>query len=395
MCAALLAAVLAGCSAGEGDEGGAGELRVYLSVPLHGPAAPNGRAIRDGAVLAMRAEGGRGTEDSHPLVLRTRDEVPGSGARARWSPATVAENARRATSDSGAIAYVGEFESGATRVSLPVTNEAAMAQISPASTAVDLVAPFPGSDDVPELVQPSGERSFGRVIPDDEAQAAAGARWARELGARRAFVVSDGSEFGEVVADEFAGEAEEIGISVEGPRPVAQSAPRAIRSAHPDVVYYGGTAASAFPLLPRAADAAPAATIMSTDALLLDRPFLARLGQIESQLRLTAAAQHPSQLPPQGQRFVRSFRRQFGRDPDPYAAYGYEAIALVVDLVQRAGGEAADRTTIVEELFSTRDRDSVLGTYSIDEVGNTTLARMAGYRVRGGRPVFAASLRAP
>ena len=34
------------------------------------------------------------------------------------------------------------------------------------------------------------------------------------------------------------------------------------------------------------------------------------------------------------------------------------------------------------------DRRSILGTYSIDDVGDTTLNRLAGYRLVNGRPVF-------
>ena len=50
---------------------------------------------------------------------------------------------------------------------------------------------------------------------------------------------------------------------------------------------------------------------------------------------------------------------------------------------------------MIDAFFDTVDRRSVLGTYSIDEVGNSTLDRVAGYRVQGGRPVFDAALRAP
>jgi hypothetical protein len=37
----------------------------------------------------------------------------------------------------------------------------------------------------------------------------------------------------------------------------------------------------------------------------------------------------------------------------------------------------------------------VLGTYSIDEVGDTTLGRLAGYRLVDGRPRFDTALRVP
>ena len=390
ICAVLVAVAPAGCSVGGGDEaGGADELDVQVSLPLHGPAGRYGRAIRDGAKLALAEEPpGGGADSPRRLGLRFGDDTAGG----RWSAAATAENARRATSDSAAIAYVGELESGATRTSLPITNEAAMVQVSPASTAVDLVAPFPGSDEVPELVQPTGERTFGRVIPDDEVQAAAGAAWAEELGARNALVVSDRSEFGDTVADEFAEEAEALGISVETTG--ASGATRVVRS-NPDLVYFGGTPDGAPPVLDRVARLSDA-TIMGTDALLLDRTFLRRARSFEGPLRLTSAAQDPSQLPgPAGKRFVDDYRQHYGRSPGRYAAYGYEAMALVLDLVKRAGDEAGNRGAIVDELFSTGDRESVLGTYSIDDVGNTTLDRIAGYRVRGGRPVFAVALRAP
>jgi branched-chain amino acid transport system substrate-binding protein len=363
---------------------------VYVSVPTRGPVGVHGRAIREGAELALRLSG-RGAP---PPSLHVRDDTRGG----RWSPAAVADAARRATSHSAAIAYIGEFESGATRVSLPITNEARMVQVSPASTALDLVSPAPGSDEVPELVQPSGERTFGRVIPDDEAQAGAGAAWARKLGARGALVIRDGSEFGDRAAAEFEEEAVALGIGVEArsAREERSEGRARIAAARPDLVYYAGTTDRALPVLRSVAAAAPRATIMGTDALLLDRSFLRRAKPFESRLRLTASAQDPAQLPrPRGQRFVRRYEERFRREPDPYAAYGYEAMALVLDLIDRAGDEAEDRAAIVDELFATSERDSVLGTYSIDEVGNTTLDRIAGYRVRAGRPVFDAALRAP
>lgn len=386
-CAALAAAALAGCSPGE--SGGAGEgdtLTVYLSSPLRGPSAPHGRAIRDGARLALEDADGRAGEVEIDAVFL--DDTRGG----RWSSAVVAENAREATSDSTAIAYIGEFESGATRVSLPITNEARLLQVSPGSTALDLVSPFPGSDEVPEEVQPSGERTFGRVIPDDEAQAAAGAAWAKRLGVIRALVYSR-AKFGDTVAEEFSEEAESIGVSIE--RPGGPGALLRAAKSKPDLVYHGGTARHGSPFLTGVARRAPSALLMGTDALLLDLAFMRDAESIESLLRLTASAQDPAQLPPpEGPEFARRYSDEYGRGPDPYAAYGYEAMAVVLDSIERAEG-GIDRSAVIDAFLDTTDRSSVLGTYSIDEVGDTMLDRLAGYRVRDGRPVFDQPLRAP
>ncbi len=109
---------------------------------------------------------------------------------------------------------------------------------------------------------------------------------------------------------------------------------------------------------------------------------------------LTSSAQAPEQLPPAGQDFVRAYEEAFGEPPDRYAAYGYEAMAVVLDSIERAS-DPRDRSAVIDAFFATSDRDSVLGTYSIDEAGDTTLDAIAGYRVEGGEPRFDTALRAP
>ena len=69
-------------------------------------------------------------------------------------------------------------------------------------------------------------------------------------------------------------------------------------------------------------------------------------------------------------------------------------MAVVLDSIERAGDSSDDRDAVVDAFFQTTDRHSVLGTYSIDDVGNTTLDRFAGYRVIDGRARFETPLRA-
>jgi len=365
---ALLAAaglaLVGGCDV-ETDEATGGTRTIYVSVPLHGESTEDGRAIVNGAKLALLDAGGEaGGIDVEAIYL---DDTSDEGGRARWDPVIVADNARRAAQDASAIAYIGELESGATRISLPITNEAMMLHVSPGSTAIDLAEEAPGSDDVPELAQPTGERTFGRVIPDDEVQAAAGAKWARELGFRRFHVISDGTEFGDVVAEEFREEAAALGLNAAGPGA--------------GFYYLAGEEPGRL-LVPLIGGG----EVMGTDALL---DLTLGNGGF-----LTSAAQDPEQLPRLGQEFARAYAREFDEPPDRYAAYGYEAMAVVLDSIERAA-EPDDRSDVIDAFFATEDRESVLGTYSIDDVGNTTLDAISGYRVEDGRPVYDAALRAP
>ena len=360
----VVAGTAAGCAGtGSGIEGGE-RVTIYVSMPLRGPDAVEGRDVARAAKLALADAGGKAGE----LVVRAvyLDDTGGSGAAARWSQAVAAANARKAAQDSSAIAYLGDFHSGATRGSLPITNAARMLQVSPASTAVDLVQPFLGAgDEIPKEVQATGERTFGRVIPSDDMQAEAAAVWTKRLGARRVGTVSDGSEFGRTMVRAFR-------QSLPGARLTRRRA---------DLLYYGGGPER----LPATVIHGYSGTAMGSDAL---------LGvQSAPGILVTSAAQDPAQLPPAGERFVQAFRRRYAGEPGRYAAYGYEAMGVVLDSIRRAGDQGDSRDAVVDAFFDTQDRDSVLGTYSIDEVGNTTLGRLSGYRLTGGRPRVQIALR--
>jgi branched-chain amino acid transport system substrate-binding protein len=367
---ALLAVALGGCASADSGIQAGERVDIYVSMPLHGPEAANGRDVVDGARLALTEADGKVGE----LAVRATylDDTSGTGPNAAWSAAVAGANARRASQDSAAIAYIGDFDSGATRVSLPITNEAHVLQVSPAASAVDLVQPYLGAgDQVPEETQPTGLRTFGRVIPSDEAQAQAGAIWAKRLGLDRVEIVPGCGAFSDTMQAAFRQAA--------GPLTITRSAD--------DLLYYAGTAqcepASLFQTFP--------GPIMGSDALL--SPQALRV-QPQNMRYLTSAAEDPSQLARSGQRFVRDFRKRYHRDPGRYAAYGYEAMAVVLDSIRRAGDSGDDRDSVIGAFFDTTDRNSMLGTYSIDEVGNTTLDQLAGYRVVKGQPRFETALHA-
>lgn len=303
--AALLIALSAGCGSTESASNGEEYRTVYVSAPLRGPSGEAGRAIVDGAKLALADAGGEaGGVEIRAIYL---DDTSVTGKRARWDPVAAGANAREATEDASTIAYIGELESGATRTSLPITNQAGILHVSAGSTAVDLVEDRPGSAGL--LYQQRGDRNFGRVIPDLEVQAAAARDWARDLGV-------------------------------------------------------GNVETTAGP------------------------------GEIPDARYVTSSAQAPRQLPRAGHDFVAGYEDEHGRIPDPYAAYGYEAMAVVLDSIARASNPG-DRAAVIDAFFATEDRDSVLGTYSIDELGNTTLDAVSGYVVKNGRLMFEAALEAP
>jgi hypothetical protein len=185
--AALLVTLAAfGIGCGGADEAtGDPSLAVYVSAPLSGPDAVEGLAVADGARDALADAGSEAAGVEVEAVVL--DSGPGASAseptEEEADPVRAAVNARMATQDSTAIAYIGELDPATTRTSLPITNDARILQVSPTAGAVDLVAPFDGSDEVPPETQPSGARTFG-TLAELEGEP-------RELGAEAMALVLD------------------------------------------------------------------------------------------------------------------------------------------------------------------------------------------------------------
>jgi hypothetical protein len=97
-----------------------------------------------------------------------------------------------------------------------------------------------------------------------------------------------------------------------------------------------------------------------------------------------------SALTPAGRKFVADFKTAYGRVPDMPAIFGYEAMAVVLDSLRRAGNAAGSRSEVVRQFFKTTGRKSDLGTYSIQATGDIAFTSGAPYvvsRVTRGRPV--------
>jgi len=161
--ALTIALFAAGCESGEPPADA--KLTVYVSAPLSGPHAKQGLAAANGAEEALLESGGEAAGvDVETAVLDSGPGASASGAPPETTdPVRAAANAREATEDSTAIAYIGELDSETTRTSLPITNDARMLQISPTAGATALLAPFEGTDEVPPETQPSGTRTFGTL----------------------------------------------------------------------------------------------------------------------------------------------------------------------------------------------------------------------------------------
>lgn len=353
---ALLA--LAGCGTGEGTV--EGPVTVYVSLPLSGPRADEGNDAADGARLALEQADGRAGD----LEVRAEfldDASPGVA----WDPVAVGANARTAAQDSSTAAYIGELDSEPTRASVPITNEAGIVQISPGAGAVDLTRPAEGYPDSPDRFRPSGDATFIRqVVPDDEVARAAVALASEDALSVR--IVSDGSLYGDLTAAEMTREAQGIGLDL----PAAGKVEAVLYAGGPDGVDAVADAVAK----------GDAGTVIATDAVGGGARQLPS-GSGGAEPVVVAGALAPESIPAPD--FGADFRARYNRDPGPYAAFGHEAMSLALSGIEQAG-DGEFRAAVRDEILGADRADSVLGPYSIDEEGETSLCTVQRYRLAAG-----------
>ncbi|MFN8159682.1 MAG: branched-chain amino acid ABC transporter substrate-binding protein [Solirubrobacterales bacterium] len=370
---------MAGC--GSSAPSGPVTLTVYVSLPLGGERAADGLGAERGARLALERAGGRVGD------LRIRATyLDDTGGGPRWSQAASGANARRAAQDSTAIGYVGDLDSGATRVSMPITNQAEIPQVSPGASADDLAAEVPGEPD-PSTYRPSGDRTFARVVPADRVQAETAARLAVRLGADRGLAVSGGDPQGRELARAFAAGVRREGLParvVASLRPAQRLPVSSIVGTPPSTtVFYAGATEGGL----RWADLVAKGGVISTDAAMPFAGEVCRGFREPSAHYVTSPFIAPSRLGVGAAAFLAAYRRRWG-PPPPAAAYGYEAMSVLLGAIRRAGAEGEDRGTVVDELLATRVRQSTLGAFTIGPNGETSLRRVSVYRLHGCRPVL-------
>ena len=398
----LLVTAAAGVSAcgDAGTGGGAGgtvpgtTLTIYSSLPFDPARRQQSQDMVNGEKLALERVGSKVGKLKIKYV--SLDDANASG----WEASKVANNARRAAKDKTTIAYLGEFHSAASRISMPILNRSGILQISPTNAYLGLTKKSARPTE-PEEYRPTGNRTYGRVIPADNIQAVAQATYMKQNGVKKLFILHDRETYGKSIADEVGKAAKAQGIQVAANEGIDPRAPdyRAlaakIEGSGADALFFGGiTANNAVKLWDDVSVANPKLKMFGPDSL-TDPPFTETLGKAEKQTYLTTPTLPQNLYPPAAKEFFSEFESKYKAEPDPYAIYGYEAMSVLLEALKQAGEKANERQAVVDELFKIKNRESVLGTYSIDPDGDTTLSNYGGNRVEKGKLVFDKVIKVP
>ena len=95
---------------------------------------------------------------------------------------------------------------------------------------------------------------------------------------------------------------------------------------------------------------------------------------------ISVAGQPPQGLKGEGAKFVKSFGKQIGTTPNPYAAYGAQAMEVMLQAIAKGGGQ---RATTTKGIFGLTITNGILGTFTINSTGDTNLQPITIYKQQG------------
>jgi len=381
-----LALMAAGCGGsdnessggtGGGETSGGGEaVKIVSDLPLQGSSAAQTESMNNAIKLYLDSIGGK--SGNFTVSFEAFDDS--TAAKGAWDEATCAANARKYVEDESILGVIGTYNSGCAEIEVPIANEASLAYVSPANTAVGLthvgVGSLPGE---PEKYYPSGTRNYARVVASDDFQGQVDANYmADKLGVTKVFILDDKEAYGKGVADAFEQAAKDAGMTVAGHTGWDANAQNykalmtQVKASGANGVYIGGIACLNGGQLVKDKVSTvgnnDTVKLMVSDGFVLDSLFDEAGADNLAGTYGSAPVLNPEDLTGAGKTFLDSYTSKYG-SPEVYTAYAAAAAQVLLDAISRSDGSRED---VVSKLFETNITDGIVGPMSFNANGDPT-----------------------
>src|SRR5262245_43856920 len=238
--------------------GGGGTYKVGIDMPQQGSELAGSEPVINGMKLALKQAGGKAGNYTIEVPQASILDVALNGVH---DPQTGAQNAGVLIGDPKVIGMLGPLNSNVAKAQIPLTNEAGLAQCSPANTNESLTKPEFGALDV-RKAKPT-EINYVRVATTDDLQSKADADYLAGIGVKNLYIIDDTETFGKGIADNVDKYWKDtLHLTVVGHDSVPktttdyQSILTTAKNKNPDGIYFGGVTATGGARILKAAVAA-------------------------------------------------------------------------------------------------------------------------------------------
>lgn len=341
--ATVLALTLASCSKAESNS-----VKIGGIFPLSGQVAVYGVECKNGVDLAIEEINAAGGINGKPVVLVSEDD--------EGNPDKTVNAFKKLSTKDGVKVIIGSLTSGCTQAITTLSQASKVVQIAPAATA--------------PAITDAGDFIF-RACFIDPFQGTVGGKFAAEtLGKKRAAILYDiGNDYSVGLADNFKIAFTKAGGSIVSEESYATNDKdfnaqlTKIKNANPDVVYlpdYYGTVALIAKQLRAQGINVPMVGADGWDGLTSNAGDEVLGGYYSNHYAVDSTE-------PAVKKFVESFRAKYNKDPNSFAALGYDCVYLIRDAIVAAG---AEDSIAVRDALAKTDGDYVTGHLTFDEKHN-------------------------
>ncbi|MEU5210634.1 branched-chain amino acid ABC transporter substrate-binding protein [Streptomyces sp. NPDC020742] len=355
---------------------------IGLDAPTTGELSALGLGIRNSAQLAIDTANKTGEVKGVTFKLEALDD--------KALPNVGQQNATKLAGDKDAMGIVGPLNSGVAQSMQQVSKQNNVVLISPANTTPDLTQG-------PDWKKNKRVRQFPtyfRTATTDEVQGAFDGQYAWEkMKVKKVYVIDDQKTYGVGLASSFKDQFGKLGGKVVGTEHVSpddrdfKAVVSKVKSAKPDLVFYGGEYPASGPLSQQLKDGGVTVPLMGGDGM-YSGDYI-KLNK-KAQGDYASSVGKPVEELPSAKKFIADYKAAGFKEA--YEAYGgstYDATWAVIQAVKKTvddnGGKLPDdaRKKVVDAMNSVTF-DGVTGKVAFDKFGDTTNTMITAYQVDKG-----------
>jgi branched-chain amino acid transport system substrate-binding protein len=363
--------LLAACSPG-GTAGG-GTIKVATQSPLSGGQSAIGVDIKNGAELAMEQLKKPLEDMGFKVELAAFDD--------QANPDNGVANAKNIVADPAVLCVVGHYNSGVQIPSSEVYHASNLANVSPANTN--------------PKVTDRGYLEVSRIVGRDDVQGVVAAQFAASKGAKTAYAIHDKTAYGQGIAEffqrEFAKNGQVVGFEGTEEKANFDAILAPLIAANPDVLFFGGIYDQASVLFKQAREKGYQGMLLSDDGY--DSPEAVNIGGptlLEGKGLFYTTVAGPAKLYPGTAKFQTDFKAKYGADPKPFAAQGYDSMAICLKAIENAakaaGNKMPDRASVASAVRALKDYAGITGTINFNAKGDLVTAKYFVINVTSADP---------
>ncbi|MEV7466299.1 branched-chain amino acid ABC transporter substrate-binding protein [Streptomyces kronopolitis] len=378
------ALTLSACgSRGENKSGdGKAAVVIGLDAPTTGELSALGLGIRNSAQLAIDNANKAGEVKGVTFKLEALDD--------KALPNVGQQNTTKLAGDKDVLGIVGPLNSGVAQSMQQVSKQNNLTLISPANTTPDLTQG-------PDWRKDKRVRQFPtyfRTATTDEVQGAFDGQYAWEkVKAKKVYIIDDQKTYGVGLASSFKDQFTKLGGKVAGSEHVSpddrdfKAVVSKVKSAKPDLVFYGGEYPASGPLSQQLKDGGVTVPLMGGDGM-YSGDYI-KLNK-KAQGDYASSVGKPVEDLPSAKKFIADYKAAGFKEA--YEAYGgsaYDSTWAVIQAVKAVVGANSgklpdDARKKVVDAMNKVTFDGVTGHIAFDKYGDTTNTMITAYQVDKG-----------